>query len=325
MRNPMACLIAVIVSAVLTCAAGCSHTGRGGLLDASGEPLRFAFIATCVDEDFFKPVKKGMADAAAKMGVKCIFVGTPEVDLKAQAEMVRKALADGYDGIAVCLIDAEAFDGVVAEAMDKGIPVVAFNTDDNRTPNRRLSAVCQDLYKAGRSVGERALEFIPDNSKILMTVHSDSISALEDRLRGEQDVLKERGVTWKRVVTGTTPEGSAEVITAALKEDPEIKVVLCTGQADTEGAGLAIEKHFAGKGYAAAGFDLSPQILRLIKTGHIRFTIDQQPYIQGFYPVVQLALYCRYGIRPSNVDVGATVISADNVNAVVGLSAKGYR
>ena len=315
----------MVLGAATLCVVGCSQAGGGGASKAEGRSLRFAFVTTCVNEDFFKPVKKGMADAAAKMGVECVFVGTPEVDLKAQAEMVRKAAADGYDGIAVCMIDAEAFDGVVAEAMDKGIPVVAFNTDDNRTPNRRLSGVCQDLYKAGRSVGERALKFIPEKSKILMTVHSDNISALEDRLRGEQDVLKEKGITWKRVVTGTTPEGSAEVIAAALKEDPEIKIVLCTGQADTEGAGRAIEKHFAGKGYAAAGFDLSPQILRLIKAGHIKFTIDQQPYIQGFYPVIQLALYCRYGIRPSNIDVGATAISADNVDAVIGLSAKGYR
>lgn len=311
--------------AVLACATGCSSGGAGSWSDLTGKRLRFAFVATCVDEDFFKPVKKGMADAAAKMGVECVFVGTPEVDLKAQAEMVRKAADDGFDGIAVCMIDAEAFDGVVAEAMDRGIPVVSFNTDDNRTPNRRLSAVCQDLYQAGRSVGERASKFIPDNSKILMTVHSDNISALEDRLRGEQDVLRQKGITWKRVVTGTTPEGSAEVIAGALKENPEIKVVLCTGQADTEGAGLAIEKHHAGHGYAAAGFDLSPQILRLIKAGHIQFTIDQQPYIQGFYPVVQLALYCRYGIRPSNIDVGAAVISPENVDAVMSLSAKGYR
>jgi len=318
-------LAAVMTGVALALAAGCSQAGSGSASDAGGKKLRFAFVTTCVNEDFFKPVKKGMADAAAKMGVECVFVGTPEVDLKAQAEMVRKAVADGYDGIAVCMIDAEAFDGVTAEAMDKGIPVVSFNTDDNRTPNRRLCGTCQDLYKAGRSVGERASVFIPEKSKILMTVHSDNISALEDRLRGEQYVLKERGVTWKRVVTGTTPEGSAEVITAALKENPDIKVVLCTGQADTEGAGLAIEKHFAGKGYAAAGFDLSPQILRLVKAGHIKFTIDQQPYIQGFYPVVQLTLYCRYGIRPSNIDVGATVISAENVDAVIGLSGKGYR
>jgi simple sugar transport system substrate-binding protein len=302
-----------------------AHTGQAAPPGKTAKPLRFAFITTCVGEDFFKPVKKGMQDAATAMGVECTFEGTPEVDLKAQAEMVRKAVADGYDGIALNIIDPVAFDDVVREAMDKGIPVVAFNVDDNTTPNTRLSAVCQDLYKAGRTVGEKAAEFIPDNSRILMTLHSAGISALDDRLRGEQDVLKKKGVTWKTVVTGTTPEAAAGVIATALKEDPEIKVVLCTGQADTEGAGLAIARKFTGKGYAAAGFDLSPGTLRLIKAGHIRFTIDQQPYMQGFYPVIQLALYCRYGIRPSNMDAGASVISKSNVDKVLDLNAAGYR
>ncbi len=88
------------------------------------------------------------------------------------------------------------------------------------------------------------------------------------------------------------------MITDELNKHPDIKFILCTGQADTEGAGLAIEKNFAGKGYTAAGFDLSPEILRLIKAGYIKCTIDQQPYIQGYYPVIQLALYKRYGIMP---------------------------
>ena len=103
------------------------------------------------------------------------------------------------------------------------------------------------------------------------------------------------------------------------------EVVLGTGQVDTEAAGLAIEREFKGRGYGAAGFDLSPDILRLIKAGIIKFTIDQQPYIQGFYPVVQLALYCRYGIRPSSMDAGAGLITRENVDSVMELSKRSYR
>jgi simple sugar transport system substrate-binding protein len=74
-----------------------------------------------------------------------------------------------------------------------------------------------------------------------------------------------------------------------------------------------------------AGFDLSPEILRLIKEGIVSFTIDQQPYLQGFLPVVQLVLNIRYGIRPSAVDAGATVIDRSSVDAVMELSRAGYR
>ena len=46
------------------------------------------------------------------------------------AGMVRKAVADGCDGIALNIIDATAFDAVVAEAVRKSVPVVAVNVYD---------------------------------------------------------------------------------------------------------------------------------------------------------------------------------------------------
>ncbi|UCD27756.1 MAG: substrate-binding domain-containing protein [Planctomycetota bacterium] len=314
-----------LLSLTIILLTGCSQIDANQQLGQQQKKLRFIFISTCVDEDFFDPVKKGMRDAADIMGVECSFVGTEEVDIEAQVNMVKKAIADGYDGIALNIIHTTAFDDVVQQAIDKGIPVVAFNVDDHSTPNARLSAIYQKCYEAGRKVAEEASSFIPDNSKILMTLHSAGVTSLDERLRGEQDVLKEKGVTWKVVVSGIEPQKCAEVIARELKADPEIKIVLCTGQADTEGAGLAIEKYFKGKGYATAGFDLSPEILRMLKNGTIRFTIDQQPYTQGFYPVIQLALYCRYGIMPTNMDAGAEIVTGEIADRVLKLSKQKYR
>jgi len=287
--------------------------------------LRFVFSTCCRDEAFFNPVKKGMEDAARAMNVRCEFTGTEGVDLKAQAEMVRKAVADGCDGIALNIIDPVAFDDVVAEAIAKGVPVVAFNVDDHTTPNARLSAVCQDFHKAGRTLATHALPFIPQGSKVLITQHDRGISALDDRLRGIQDVLKKQAIAWKVVCTTNEPTKAIEVVSRELKADPGIKFVLGTGLTDTEAAGRAIERDSPGRGCTSAGFDLSPEILRLIKADVIRLSIDQQPYIQGYYPVVQLTLYCRYGIQPSDVDAGAGVILKKDVDRVLELTRRHYR
>jgi simple sugar transport system substrate-binding protein len=287
------------------------------------KPLRFAFITCCRDEAFFDPVKQGMADAARAMNVCCEFIGTEGVDVKAQAEMVRKAVADGYDGIALNIIDAAAFDGVVAEAIRKGVPVVAFNVDDPTNP--RLAAVCQDFVKAGRALATRSLEFIPAGAKVLITQHDEGISALDDRLKGIQEVLKAKGISWKVICSTNDPQKAIEVIAKELKASPDIRFVLGTGQTDTEAAGRVVERDYAGKGYASAGFDLSPEILRLVKAGVIRATVDQQPYIQGYYPVVQLALCCRYGIQPSSVDAGAGIITSKDAERVIELTKKHFR
>ncbi len=300
--------------------------GQAALPPAQQErPLRFLFVSPCVHEDFFNPVKKGMADAAKLLNVRCEFVGTEDVDIPAQCELVRKGLAQGYDGIAVDIIDPSGFDAVLAEARDKGVPVVAFNTDDGKNPGLRMSGISQNLCEAGRTVGREALAKLPHGCKVLFTLHSKGVSSLDNRLRGIQEVLATKGISGPVVVTGTTPEASAKVIADALRADPAIQAVLATGQADTEGAGLAVERHFAGRGCYVAGFDLSANTLRLIKAGVIDFTIDQQPYIQGFYPVVQLAQYCRYGIRPANIDAGATVVRAADVDRLIKLKQAGYR
>ncbi len=300
-------------------------TSAAESVGGDAKKLRFIFITTCLEEDFFQPVRKGMEDAAARMGVDCVFTGTTGVDVAAQAQMVRQALRDGYDGIALNIIDPVAFDAVVEEARHQGVPLVAFNVDDYATPNARLSAVCQRYYDAGRTVGRRCAEYIPNGSHILMTQHAAGVSALDDRLRGEQEELGKHGITWMTAVTGNTTAESVEAITRELKKNPQIKFVICTGQADTEGAGLAVEQHFAGRGVVVAGFDLSPEILRLVKAEIIRFTIDQQPYTQGFYPVVQLTLYKRYGIMPASLDAGAAVVTKDQAGRVLKLTEQHYR
>ena len=318
----MRTLTLILVASLAAGAFGCGAAAQKSAAD--GKPLRFIFITTLVHEEFFMPVKKGMEDAARLAGVEAVFTGTEHVDVKAQAAMVTKAVADGYDGIALNIIDPTAFDDVVKDAMAKGVPVVAFNTDDT-TPNARLSSVNQNLYEAGRVLGRKALEFIPAGGKVVIAMHDEGISALEDRFRGMTEELKAKGVTWKRIITGSDPVKAEQIIAGTLKENPDVKIVLCTGQADLEPVALTIEKQFKGQGYAVAGFDLSPTILRLMQADIIRFTIDQQPYVQGFYPVMQLALYCRYGIRPSSMDAGAFVITKDQAAKVMELKKANYR
>ena len=165
-------------------------------------PLRFAFITCCKDSPFYEPVKKGMHDAAKKMGVTCDWFGTEGVDIPAQVALVRRAVADGYNGIALSIIDPKAFDAVVEEAIKRGVPVVAFNVDDNATPNARLSGISQRFVEAGNALAARVAADVPKNAHVLAMLHDRGISALDERLRGIQEALKEKNVRWTVVVTG---------------------------------------------------------------------------------------------------------------------------
>jgi simple sugar transport system substrate-binding protein len=285
--------------------------------------MRFIFIAPVIHEEFYLPLKKGMNDAAAMMNVEAVFTGTDGVKIDTLANFVTRAVTEGYDGIAVNMIDQQAFNPAVQWAMDQGVPVVAFNTD--APESGRMSAVSQNVFEAGRTVGAKVLDLIPTGSKVLITMHDAGILGLERRRDGILAKLDAGGIAHVVITAASTPEASIPIISRALHDDPSIRFLCCTGQADTEAAGLVIEQEFAGRGYGVAGFDLSNEILRLILNGVIHCAIDQQPYVQGFYPVVQLALYCRYGIRPSNMDSGATIVTANEAAKLLKMKRDNFR
>ena len=66
---------------------------------------------------------------------------------------------------------------------------------------------------------------------------------------------------------------------------------------------------------ASGGFDLTPQTLSAIKGGSLGFTIDQQPYLQGFLPVLNLYLFNLSGglVSPPETNTGLTFVTKANV------------
>ena len=88
---------------------------------------------------------------------------------------------------------------------------------------------------------------------MLMTMHDQGVSSLEDRLRGLQDELKAKNIRVKVRVTGNDSVKGAQIVKAELDKNPDIRIVLCTGQADTEAAGRADPGAFLGKGILGGG------------------------------------------------------------------------
>lgn len=284
---------------------------------------RLRFLTIAVNEEFFNVVRKGMNDAAAAMQVEADLVGTPGVDAGELVRMTRQAIADGVDGIALNICDADAFAEVIAEAKAQSIPVVAFNIDASLCKSGNLSSIAQNFHAAGEALGRRASAAIPKGANVIVTVHDDGVSALEERLAGIQTGLEDHAINWQRLCTGQDPGKGAELLREAISRFP-VHAILGTGQADTEACGLAA-KYLAPSQPYVAGFDLSPGIVKLIGQGYIECTIDQQPYAQGFYPVVQLALYLRYGLLPSSLDAGAAFIDRFNFEAIQKLSHQSIR
>ena len=73
------------------------------------------------------------------------------------------------------------------------------------------------------------------------------------------------------------------------------------------------------KGVHAGGFDLTEQTQKLLQEGDIDFTIDQQPYLQGFMPVLELFLYKVSGTLSgiAEVDTGLKFLDKETIKPYV--------
>jgi simple sugar transport system substrate-binding protein len=266
--------------------------------------MKFIYITPFADEDFFIPVKQGMRDAADMLKVSAEFTGTPGADFEPFAALVRKAIAEKYDGIAMSFAHGESLADLVGEARSSGIPVVAFNMDCPAAG--RLAGVAQNFHAAGVALGKRAAGKLGRGVTVLGVMHDPGVEALEERLRGIGDGLKELDVTLKTVYSGNIPGEARDAILKAIT--PDTSAILCTGQPDLHGAGLAVKTLPAESRPYVAGFDVSDEIKEFIREGLIDATVDQQPYVQGFYPLLMMYQYLRHGVTPFDIDPGRAII-----------------
>ena len=57
----------------------------------------------------------------------------------------------------------------------------------------------------------------------------------------------------------------------------------------------------------------------------MQLTSDQQPFLQGYMPILALCQQVVYGLAPMNVDTGAGFVTPENYEIVAELANEGLR
>lgn len=295
-----------------------------GKVQAAEENFKFVVVSHAIAVPFFVPVRKGVEEAGEIFGVDVQFTGPPDFNIPRQIDFIKAAIAAGADGIGTTMPDAEAFNDVVQEAMAQGIPVIALNADAPKSG--RLAYIGQGNYDAGRSMGNEVVKLLPDGGHVMLGIHTAGAFNLEERIKGVKDVLDAAGkFTYDVVATTTDMVRATSLISSYYQGHPDTKGMF--GVEDITGSAIAqvIDKDGLKGKVVAGGFDLVSDILMAIKDGRMQFTIDQQPYLQGFQTVVQLYLLKKYQLSPTDVNTGIAPVTAENIDKVIDLAEKGYR
>jgi simple sugar transport system substrate-binding protein len=223
------------------------------------------------------------------------------------------AIASKADGIAVSLIDLHAFNAPVEKALAAGIPVVAYNAD--AVGNARLAYIGQDLKLAGEKMGEKIIAKVP-SGEVGLFIATPGSANLQPRIEGAEKVLKAHGISIHTVATGAAVPGEESAIEAFYKSHTGVKGMYAVDGGSTESLAKVMQKLGLQGKVHAGGFDLTEQTQNLLKAGFIEFTIDQQPYLQGFVPALQLFFYKVSGTQtgPFEANTGLKFVTKDTVD-----------
>lgn len=279
-------------------------------------------------DPFWGVVMKGMKDAAEKYGVEAIYLGPEKFSLKEFIDLVNSAIARKPDGLIVTITNPVALDEPLKKAIKMGIPVVAINVPDTRSPEEAipyLVYVGMDEYLAGVYSARRMLqEFTP--KRAVIAIHEPGHVGLEARAKGIMDVLSEKNIPVEKLDITTNPTKALAIMKSYLMKYPDTDAIFTLGPLGAHPAiQLVEEEGLVGK-VKIGTIDLTSKIIDAIKKGIIVFTIDQQQYLQGYLPIVFLYLYKEYGLIPhENVLTGPSIVDKTNVEIVEKTVKMGYR
>jgi len=285
---------------------------------------QFWFVNHVTTNLFFVPTKFGFADAAALLGLPTPkWEGSTNSIVSQMTAAISTATAAKASGIATTVIDATSFTTPVANAMSAGIPVVSYNADGvvvaggkAEIGTNRLAYVGQALYLSGQQMGQRIKSLVPTPGDIALFIATPGTGNIQPRYDGAASILTPAGYTVHEVATGvatSAEEASEKAYLIGAKS--KIKGAFAVDAGSTELLGPVLQNlGLVGK-IPAGGFDLTPGTLTSIQSGQIDFTIDQEPYLQGFLPTLYLYLFNLTGglSLPPDTDTGLSFVTKSNV------------
>jgi simple sugar transport system substrate-binding protein len=287
------------IAAMILDACGSSSSSSSGASSSGGsaasgifgssKSYKFTFVNHVTTNPFFTPTQNGAADACKLLGCSFQWTGSSTSNIGEMVNALNSAVSAGVDGIAISLVDLHAFNSPVQKALAAKIPVVAYNADAAGNP--RLAYIGQDLYVSGQKMGEHIASLVPSGDIGLFIATPGALN-IQPRIDGALATLKSHPAIKPHVVaTGAALTQELSTIESYVTAHPSYKGFFAVDGGSTQSVGQAIQKgNLKGKA-KGGGYDLTPVTQQTLAAGYLQFTIDQQPYLQGFLPVLQLYMY----------------------------------
>jgi simple sugar transport system substrate-binding protein len=309
--------------------------GTKNFNSADGQ-LTFAIVTHTAGNGFFDPVYVGARAAANMIGAKVLLLGSesPTDDPAREIEILNQIVQDPtVDGLIMTTPQVGAYNDIVKIAESRGIPIATTNSYDGSILNRNgISHTGQDA-SAAAIAGEALVACLAERG-----IDKGSIILPNDTAMGNIEVNNRVTSAYHAIVASLKDAGKLgnfkvdagpeSVGVSADMNDPVNSIIsLIESRGDVVGAFAgnnvftpALAKAVAQTGntgkMCAYGFDLGPAQQEALKSGDLTGALGQQPFLQGFWPVMQLYLQIDRGISAANLDTRAQLVTKKTVGSV---------
>ena len=298
--------------------AGSASAAPASAPAADGTVPTVYVIAPSVTDPFWIAEKNGAEQAGKDFGVKVIFEAPAQDTGDAGMEqLAQAAIAAAPDGIAIDYT-SKTMENVTKAALDAGISVVLYNNNrfegENAPGDARIPALSfngQDESQSGVKLAKAFMPCMKSKGKVVLVNPFPTAFVLTLRRDGVASVLKDNGYTVDDLAATGDQAQNIALLSAYLQANPDVVgLVGLGGPASNAAAKYAADNAID---LPIATFDVGSETASWISKGKTCVSINQQPYLQSYFAVSNLANNLKYGLQPANVDTGTQLVTKDNV------------
>jgi simple sugar transport system substrate-binding protein len=298
--------------------------GGGGETQGGGGQGSLTFYSVTHGESgnpFWAIYRNGIRDAQKVFGVTVKDLPLENFAVAQYVDLFNQAVAAKPDGIFATILDQNAVDQPMREAIESGIPVVAINVPDTRPLDQRipyLFYVGGDEEAGGRLTAQRQLAE-GDVKHAVCIIHEPGHTGLEARCRGYTAELEDGGAKVDKLPSSKDATQATEQIKGYLTENDDVDAIFGVGPQPATFALQALEEQGNKGQVMVSAYDMTSELLDEIEGGNLISTIDQQQYLQSFEPVNWLKLHIEHGfVLAPGVDLltGPALVDKSNYQKV---------
>lgn len=254
---------------------------------SSGGKAYIAIVSKGFQHQFWQSVKQGAEKAAAEFDVDISFEGPDkETNVQQQMDQLGNAMAKNPQALALAALDSKAAEGVLQDAKNRKIPVIAFDSGvDSSIP---VATASTDNKAAAAEAAKNLARLIGNSGKIAIIGHSQTATSGTDRRDGFVDWLKANapGISIADIQYADGDQlKSTDAAKNILSANPDLKGMYGTNEGAAIGVVNAVQElSLAGK-ITVVGFDSGKAQIDAIRSGLMAGAVTQNPVGIGYETV----------------------------------------